>query len=115
MRLWDGTFPFDPRGRRLEDAVKSHPPHHAGVVVPIFDEVDEDHIGLLDICGGDGDAIDVMMTERRFRMAVSITGVTYGRSMREAFSGFEPIAALEAMAKQRTAEDRSSLHLSTRQ
>lgn len=72
--------------------------------------VDETRIGVLGICGGGGYAINVAMTERRFRAVVSITGVNYGRLMREAFSGFDPIAALEAMAKQRTAEARGAEH-----
>lgn len=68
--------------------------------------VDEERIGVLGICGGGGYAINAAMTERRIKAVGTITGANYGRLMREGFSGFHPIAALEAMARQRTAEAR---------
>lgn len=70
--------------------------------------VDEERVGVLGICGGGGYAINAAMTERRIKAVGTITGANYGRLMREAFSGFNPIAALEAMAKQRTAEARGA-------
>lgn len=74
--------------------------------------VDEDRIGVLGICGGGGYSINAAMTERRIKAVGTITGVNYGRLMREGFSGFNPIGALEAMAKQRTAEARGAeLHV----
>jgi fermentation-respiration switch protein FrsA (DUF1100 family) len=36
----------------------------------------------------------------------TVTGANYGRLYREGFSGYDPIGALEAMARQRTAEAR---------
>lgn len=68
--------------------------------------VDEDRIGVLGICGGGGYAINATMTERRIKALGTITGANYGRLMRGNFSAMNPIAALEAMAKQRTAEMR---------
>ena len=68
--------------------------------------VDEDRIGVLGICGGGGYAINATMTERRIKALGTITGANYGRLMRGTFSAMNPIAALEAMAKQRTAEMR---------
>jgi fermentation-respiration switch protein FrsA (DUF1100 family) len=68
--------------------------------------VDEGRLGVLGICGGGGYAINAAMTERRIKAVGTITGANYGRLMREGFSGYDPIAALEAMAKQRTAESR---------
>jgi len=68
--------------------------------------VDEDRIGVLGICGGGGYAINAAMTERRIKAVGTITGANYGRLMRGNFTGLNPIAALEAMAKQRTAEAR---------
>jgi len=68
--------------------------------------VDEERIGVLGICGGGGYAINAAMTERRIKAIGTVTGANYGRLMREGFSGYDPIAALEAMAKQRTAEAR---------
>ncbi|NIF15609.1 alpha/beta hydrolase [Pantoea sp. Cy-639] len=70
--------------------------------------VDEERIGVLGICGGGGYAINAAMTERRIKAVGTVTGANYGRVMREAFSGFDPIGALEAMAKQRTAEARGA-------
>lgn len=70
--------------------------------------VDEDRIGVLGICGGGGYAINITMTERRIKALASITGVNFGRLCREGFSGYDPIGALEAMAKQRTAEARGT-------
>ena len=70
--------------------------------------IDEDRIGVLGICGGGGYAINAAMTERRIKAVGTITGANYGRLMREGFSGFDPLAALEAMAQQRTAEARGA-------
>lgn len=70
--------------------------------------VDAGRIGVLGICGGGGYAINITMTERRIKALASITGVNFGRLCREGFSGYDPIAALEAMGKQRTAEARGA-------
>ena len=70
--------------------------------------VDENRIGVLGICGGGGYAINITMTERRIKALASITGVNFGRLCREGFSGYDPIGALEAMGKQRTAEARGA-------
>jgi len=70
--------------------------------------VDENRIGVLGICGGGGYSINAAMTERRIKAVVSITGVNFGRLSREGFAGFDPVGALEAMAKQRTAEARGA-------
>lgn len=70
--------------------------------------VDADRIGVLGICGGGGYAINATMTERRIKAVASITGVNFGRLCREGFSGYDPIGALEAMGKQRTAEARGT-------
>jgi fermentation-respiration switch protein FrsA (DUF1100 family) len=68
--------------------------------------VDEDRIGVLGICGGGGYAVNATMTERRIKALGTITGANYGRLMRGNFSGMNPIAAMEKMAQQRTAEMR---------
>ena len=70
--------------------------------------VDEDRIGVLGICGGGGYSVNAAMTERRIKAVGTVTGVNYGRLMREGFTGYDPIGALEAMAKQRTAEARGA-------
>lgn len=70
--------------------------------------VDEDRIGVLGICGGGGYGLNATMTERRIKACAMVTGVNYGRLMHEAFTEYNPIAALEAMAAQRTAEARGT-------
>src|SRR5215472_7249098 len=73
--------------------------------------VDESRIGVLGICGG-GYSINAAMTERRIKAVATVTAANYGRLMREGFSNYNPIAALERMAKQRTAEARGEpLHV----
>ncbi|MET9327661.1 alpha/beta hydrolase [Tsukamurella sp. NPDC003166] len=66
--------------------------------------VDEDRIGALGICGAGGYAVNATMTERRIKALGTVTGANYGRLMQEAFTGYDPIAAMEAQAAQRTAE-----------
>ncbi|KAL4810658.1 alpha/beta-hydrolase [Aspergillus unguis] len=66
--------------------------------------VDAQRIGVLGICGGGGYAINAAMTDYRFQCCVGITPVNFGRLSREAFGNYDPVASLEQMAKQRTAE-----------
>ncbi|MEL5243902.1 MULTISPECIES: alpha/beta hydrolase [Serratia] len=68
--------------------------------------VDADRIGVLGICGGGGYAVNATLTEKRIKAVVSITGVNIGRLFREGFSSYDPLAALDAMAAQRTLEAR---------
>ncbi|EJL6790010.1 TPA: alpha/beta hydrolase [Vibrio alginolyticus] len=70
--------------------------------------VDENRIGGLGICGGGGYMINSALTEKRLKAVVGITPVNLGRLFREGFSMYYPIANLEAMAAQRTAEARGS-------
>lgn len=67
--------------------------------------VDPASIGILGICGGGGYSIKTTIIDKRIKALVSITGVNFGRLMREGFSSFDPVGALEAMAAQRTAEN----------
>lgn len=68
--------------------------------------VDAERIGVIGVCGGGAYSLSATMTERRIKAAVSITGVNFGRLMREGFSAYKPLDALEAMAAQRTKEVR---------
>ncbi|XAW87425.1 alpha/beta hydrolase [Vibrio sp. CDRSL-10 TSBA] len=70
--------------------------------------VDENRIGGLGICGGGAYIINAALTEKRLKTVVGITPVNLGRLFREGFSMYDPIANLEAMAAQRTAEARGS-------
>ena len=67
--------------------------------------VDPDRIGILGICGGGGYSIKATIIDKRIKALVSITGVNFGRLMREGFSNFDPVGALEGMAALRTAEN----------
>lgn len=70
---------------------------------------DADRIGVLGVCGGGGYTLNAALTEKRFKAVVSITGVNYGRMMRETLNaGDGVIAALRGIAAQRTAEARSA-------
>jgi fermentation-respiration switch protein FrsA (DUF1100 family) len=67
--------------------------------------VDPERIGILGICGGGGYSVKAAIIDKRIKALVSITGVNFGRLFREGFSGFNPVATLQAMAAQRTAEN----------
>ena len=67
--------------------------------------VDPERIGILGICGGGGYSIKATVMDKRIKALVSITGVNFGRLMREGFSNFDPVGALQHMAAQRTAEN----------
>lgn len=67
--------------------------------------VDPDRIGILGICGGGGYSIKATIIDKRIKALVSVTGVNFGRLMREGFSKFDPVGALHGMAAQRTAEN----------
>lgn len=66
--------------------------------------VDAERIGAIGVCGGGAYTINAAMTDYRIKALASITGVNFGRLIREGFSQFNPVAALQAMAAQRTAE-----------
>lgn len=66
--------------------------------------VDAQRIGAIGVCGGGAYTINAASTDHRIKALTSITGVNFGRLMREGFSQFDPVGALEAMAAQRTAE-----------
>lgn len=68
--------------------------------------VDPERIGAIGVCGGGGYTVHAAMTDRRIKALASITGVNFGRLMREGFSQFDPVGTLDAIAAQRTAEAR---------
>lgn len=68
--------------------------------------VDPARIGAIGICGGGAYTVHAAITDHRIKALVSITGVNFGRLIREGFSQFDPLSALQAMAAQRTAEAR---------
>ncbi len=68
--------------------------------------VDADRIGILGICGGGGYSLNIAMTERRIKAVVSITGVNFGRLLRDGFAGGSPMDVLNNVTAQRSAEVR---------
>lgn len=70
-----------------------------------LDAVDETRVGVLGICAGGGYAASAAMTERRIRAVGTVAAVNIGRMYRE--SG-DPLEALTAIARQRTAEARGA-------
>lgn len=66
--------------------------------------VDPERIGILGICGGGGYSVKATIIDKRIKALVTITGVNFGRLFREGFSAFDPVAALESMAAQRSAQ-----------
>ncbi len=71
--------------------------------------VDADRIGVLGVCGGGGYTLNAAMTEKRFKAVVSVTGVNYGRMLREtAAAQGGVLEALRGIGAQRTAEARGA-------
>mgnify|MGYP003631744372 CR=1 FL=1 len=66
--------------------------------------VDADKIGILGVCGGGAYSLNIAMTERRIKAVVSITGVNFGRLLRDGFAGGSPMEVLNKVAAQRSAE-----------
>ncbi|MFD1795912.1 alpha/beta hydrolase [Paracoccus aurantiacus] len=106
-RSFQGSSGGEPRS--IEDPVQAVEDFRRVVDYAVtLPYVDADRIGVLGICGGGGYAINATMIERRIKALGTVTGANYGRLMRGNFSNLQPIAALEEMAKQRTAEMRGA-------
>ncbi|NKR70172.1 alpha/beta hydrolase [Rhodococcus hoagii] len=73
------------------------------------DDVDENRIGLVGICGGAGYAVQAAMTDHRITALGTVVAANYGRVMREGdLSADAAIRTLEAIGAQRTAEARGA-------
>lgn len=66
--------------------------------------VDAEKIGILGVCGGGAYSLNIAMTERRIKAVVSITGVNFGRLLRDGFAGGSPMEVLGQIASQRSSE-----------
>lgn len=70
--------------------------------------VDENRIGAIGVCGGGAYTIHAGITDHRLKALVSITGVNYGRLIREGFAQFKPLEFAQDMARMRTEEARGA-------
>lgn len=70
--------------------------------------VDSDRIGAIGVCGGGAYTIHAGITDHRLKALVSITGVNYGRLIREGFAQFKPLELAQSIAQMRTAQAQGS-------
>ncbi|MGL6558573.1 alpha/beta hydrolase [Aeromonas dhakensis] len=66
--------------------------------------VDCDRIGAIGVCGGGAYTIHAGITDHRLKALVSITGVNYGRLIREGFAQFKPLELAQGIARMRTVQ-----------
>ena len=66
--------------------------------------VDANRIGAIGVCGGGAYTVHAGITDHRIKALVSITGVNYGRLIREGFAQFKPLEFIAQMAQMRTEE-----------
>lgn len=66
--------------------------------------VDAERIGAIGVCGGGAYTIHAAITDHRIKALVSITGVNYGRLIREGFAQFQPRELARNIAQMRSAQ-----------
>ncbi|MBN9341161.1 MAG: alpha/beta hydrolase [Comamonadaceae bacterium SCN 68-20] len=66
--------------------------------------VDAERIGAIGVCGGGAYTVHAGITDHRLKALVSITGVNYGRLIREGFAQFKPRELAKNIASMRTAQ-----------
>lgn len=66
--------------------------------------VDAGRIGAIGVCGGGAYTVHAGITDHRIKALVSITGVNYGRLIREGFAQFKPRELAQGIAQMRTAQ-----------
>lgn len=66
--------------------------------------VDANRIGAIGVCGGGAYTVHAGITDQRIKALVSITGVNYGRLIREGFAQFKPRELAQGIARMRTAQ-----------
>lgn len=69
-----------------------------------LDYVGAERIGVLGVCAGGGYAVNAAMTDHSMKAVGTVVGANIGRLYREG----DPVATLEAVGKQRTAEARGA-------
>jgi uncharacterized protein len=70
--------------------------------------VDAARIGAIGVCGGGAYTVHAGITDHRLKALVSITGVNYGRLIREGFAQFKPLELARNIAQMRTAQARGA-------
>lgn len=66
--------------------------------------VDAERIGAIGVCGGGAYTIHAAITDHRIKALASITGVNYGRLIREGFAQFQPRELARNIAQMRSAQ-----------
>lgn len=66
--------------------------------------VDAARIGAIGVCGGGAYTVHAAITDHRIQALASITGVNYGRLIREGFAQFKPRELAAGIAAMRTAQ-----------
>lgn len=66
--------------------------------------IDAERIGAIGVCGGGAYTIHAGITDYRIKALVSITGVNYGRLIREGFAQFQPRQLAQQIAEMRSAQ-----------
>lgn len=66
--------------------------------------VDANRIGAIGVCAGGAYTVHAGITDHRIKALVSITGVNYGRLIREGFAQFKPRELAQHIARMRTAQ-----------
>jgi fermentation-respiration switch protein FrsA (DUF1100 family) len=70
--------------------------------------VDAARIGAIGVCGGGAYTVHAGITDHRLKALVSITGVNYGRLIREGFAQFKPLELARNIAQMRTTQARGA-------
>ncbi|MGU3628882.1 alpha/beta hydrolase [Comamonas sp. C24C] len=71
--------------------------------------VDAQRIGAIGVCGGGAYTVHAAITDHRIKALVSITGVNYGRLIREGFAQFKPRELAQNIANMRTAQSQGAI------
>lgn len=103
----DASFQGESGGepRFLEDpAIRVSDIRYAADYLQSLPFVDAQRVGGIGVCGGGGYTIHAGITDHRLKALASITGVNFGRLIREGFANFKPLESIQNMAKMRTLE-----------